>query len=545
MRKSMNWFVLAIASCLLLGQTLAAGSGNLVTVQWLEKNLGRDDMLLIDASPAQLYAAKHIPGAINVDVFGYAGRELPVAEMERRLQDWGISTGKKIVLYDEGGSMTATRVFFDLYYYGVPAADLAILDGGLAKWQAAGGAVTKEPTPAPNKGSFRITKTREDARVRLPEFINASGDPKRNALIEALDPNYHFGELKFFDRAGHVPHGILLPSSDFYNEDKTFKSPDEIARMLAYLGIRPEQQVHSYCGGGVAATVPFFALKFLLNYPRVTVYKESQLEWLRDDRGLPFWTYDAPFMTRDANWLNGWGGPMVRFYGVSNLSVIDVRPAASYQLGHVPFALNVPAEVFRNTLSNPAKLAEILGPAGVNAAHEAVIVSDGGLNPSSALAFLMLEQLGQNKVSVLMDSVDEWGLRGFPLTKDPTVVGPRKTPKDIAVPATNYPPKLRPGIVINDPSSTKGQYPKVFVASGKNMSAKARDGKVVHVPYTDLLNADGTPKPAKDIWNILVKAGVPRYAEIITFADDPGEAAVNYFILKLMGYPDIKVLAQN
>ena len=35
---------------------------------------------------------------------------------------------------------------------------------------------------------------------------------------------------------------------------------------------------------------------------------------------------------------------------------------------------------------------------------------------------------------------------------------------------------------------------------------------------------------------------VPRYAELVSFSDDPGEAAANYFILKLMGYPDVKVL---
>lgn len=39
-----------------------------------------------------------------------------------------------------------------------------------------------------------------------------------------------------------------------------------------------------------------------------------------------------------------------------------------------------------------------------------------------------------------------------------------------------------------------------------------------------------------------MKAGVPRYAELVSFADDPGEAAANCFILKLMGYPDVKVL---
>jgi len=65
---------------------------------------------------------------------------------------------------------------------------------------------------------------------------------------------------------------------------------------------------------------------------------------------------------------------------------------------------------------------------------------------------------------------------------------------------------------------------------------------VVHVPYTDLLNPDGTPKAAKDSWNILAKAGVPRYAELVCVSDDPGEAAANYFILKLMGYADVKVL---
>jgi thiosulfate/3-mercaptopyruvate sulfurtransferase len=73
------------------------------------------------------------------------------------------------------------------------------------------------------------------------------------------------------------------------------------------------------------------------------------------------------------------------------------------------------------------------------------------------------------------------------------------------------------------------------------MPAKLPDGRVIHVPYTDLLNANGTPKDAKDIWAALVKAGVPRYAEIVTFSDDPGEAAASYFVFKLMGYPDVKV----
>jgi 3-mercaptopyruvate sulfurtransferase SseA len=544
-RTSRGWWLLAITCFLIVAQPAVAADetrGNLVTVQWLQKNLQNADLVLLDASPGPLFAKQHIPGAVNVDIFSFGASDPTPAEMEQRIRSWGISAGKKVVVYDQGATFMATRLFFDLYYHGFPAADMFILDGGASKWQEVGGAVTKEPTPAPSKGTFRVTRVDEAVRVRLPEFLVASGEPSNNVLVEALDPGYYFGETRFFDRAGHVPNAILFGNADFFNADKTFKSPEEIRRMATYLGIRPEQQIHSYCGGGIAASAPFFALKFIANYPKVKLYKESELEWLRDERSLPLWTYGAPYLKRDMAWVNGWNNPMMRMYGVTQLSLVDVRTTDAYKLGHVPFALSVPADVFRSHFDNPDKLAEALSAAGVNSTEEAVIVSDGGLNPGSALAFLTLERLGHKKVSILMDSVDEWALRGLPLTKDATIVGPKETPKDLAVPATVYRTALRPGVLIKDAGSTKGQYSKVFVASGKAPLAKAPDGKVIHVPYTDLLNADGTPKAAKDLWNILARAGVPRYAEIITVSDEPGEAAVNYFIFKLMGFPDVKVM---
>jgi len=434
-------------------------------------------------------------------------------------------------MYDQGGTYLATSLLFDLYYNGFPRENLSVLDGGLAKWKSAGGAVTADPTPKPKPGTFHIAKIEEGVRVRLPQFLNASGEPDRVTIVEALNPGLHYGAEKFFDRAGHVPNAISTPTEDFYNADKTFKSPEEIRRMLAYLGVTPERPVYSHCGGGIAATVPFFAMKFMLDYPDVKVYKESQFEWLRDDRGLPFWTYDAPQMVREKTWLSGWNAKMLRAFGVSRLNIVDVRPAAAFSLGHVPFAVNVPAEEFRRDLASPAKLAEYLGAAGVEAADEAVVVSDGGLNPDAALAFLMLEQIGQKKVSVLSDSVDDWGFAGLPLDK---------APSPFARPGA-YPASVRADIVTRDPSSGQSLYPKVYIASGKSMPARLPDGKVIHIPYTELVNANGSPKAAKDIWNALVKAGVPRYAQIINFSDDPGEAAANYFVFKLMGYPDVKV----
>lgn len=549
-------FLLAVTGCLFLAQPCAAAAvrgettaqegikGNLVDVHWLEKNLKNPDVLILDASP-QSYAAQHIPGAISANIFAlfsYGVGGAPVPQTEQLFQSWGISSGKKIVMYDSGGTYLATRLFFDLYYHGFPGKNLFILDGGLSKWQKEGLPVSQEPTPAPKNGTFKIEKLNEDVEADLPEFLTASGDTAHNALVEGLEPSWHFGAVHPFNKAGHIPNGIMAQSADFFNPDKTFKSPQEIGRMLGYLGVRPEQQIYTYCGGGVAASVPFFAAKFIANYPRVKLFPASELGWLSDERDLPYWTFDAPFLMRDTNWLQFWGSRMLRTFVAPRVSIVDVRPAAAYQQGHVPFALNIPAEVFKSNVANLAKLAEILGPAGVHAADEALVISGAGLTKESALAFVMLEKLGQTKVSVFIDSLDKVAQPGYSLTKDATVVGPKKGPQDLAIPPTPYPASFRKDVVIADSKSTQGVYPKVLIASGKDVPAKAQDGKVVHVPYTDLVNEDGTPKAAKDIWSLLEKAGVPRYAELVCFSDDPGEAAVNYFILKLMGYPDVKVL---
>jgi thiosulfate/3-mercaptopyruvate sulfurtransferase len=534
----LTWFIALAALPALAVEDI---EGRLVGPQWLAKNLHRPDLVLLDASFAPLYARQHIAGAVNVDLFSYGPFEAPLPAFEKRFQSWGVSADKTVVIYDQGGTFSATRTFFDLLYRGFPEKNLFILDGGLAKWMASGGAVTKEPTPAPAPGTFRVTRALEEHRVRLPEFLVASGDPKAHALVEALDPSWHYGETAFFNRGGHVPYATMWPTNDVFNVDKTFKSPAEMRRMLDHLGVKPEQQIYSYCGGGVAASVPFFALKYLAGYSKVKLYQESQLEWLRDERNLPFWTHSAPYLMRDAAWLKGWGSKDMRMFGVARVSVVDVRPSEAYALGHLPFALNIPAERFAAHWREPERLAELLGRSGVDRAHEAVVVSEGGLNERAALAWLALHVIGQQRVSILMPSTERWAELGHEVTREPTAVGPKKAPMDLSIPLVAYAAAPRAGTVIADPKATQGLYPKVFVASGKTLPAQRPEGTVVHLPYTSLLDANGAPKPAKDLWNAIAKAGVPRYAEIVVIGDTPGEAAANLYLLKLMGFADVKV----
>ena len=549
-RRIPHWLLALAASVLLAAQTASASP--VVDVAWLRKNLESPEVLVLDTSPRPLHARAHIPGSVHVDVMmfmiaTFSGAEFPLPQLERMYQSAGIDPGRKVVIYDQGGSWFAPRLFFQLAYHGFPADRIAILDGGLAKWQADGHPVTQDATPAPKPGGFKITRVDEQVRTRPAELVAASGERKANVLVDAMSVENHYG-TGAFAKGGHIPFAISMPAEDFYNADKTFKSADEIRRMAAHFGIGPDQQIHAHCGGGGAAAVPFFAFRQLAGYRNVKLSVESQMGWLQDERELPYWTYAAPSMMRDADWLPSWGGRVMRMYGISKVSVVDVRAPAAYAQGHLPFAVNIPGESFRDQAGDPKKLAELLGASGVNPGHEAVIVSGGGLTKEAALAYAMLERLGQKKVSIFMDSLDSievldrMARANFGLTKEATIVGKPAKPTDMAVAPVSYPAAPSEKGTPAGAKSSSAAYPKVFVASGRAMPTRAIDGKVVHVPYTELLKPDGTPKAAKEIWAILSKAGVPRYAELVSVSDDPGEAAANYYLLKLMGFPDVKAM---
>lgn len=561
-----KWMLALVAGILVTAGTSAtAQTGNLVSAEWLQNNLDNPDLLLLDAQPTPLYVKGHIPGALSASFspeestslgvnLSYGGgvdyftdtnaevpfQELPPAQMEALFQRWGVNPDSTVVIYDQGGSMFATRLFYSFFYHGYPTDQLFILDGGLAKWSALGHPVSTDTPPVPAKGSFTITEVRDQFQASVAEVLMASGDPQENALVEALGPDWHFGEALNYNRPGHIPHAKMVPFYEFYNEDKTFKSPDELRLLLGLVGVSNDQNVYTHCGGGIAGSVAFFSLKFLAGFDNVKHFPESQLGWLKDDRELPFWTYDAPYLLRDAQWLQWWGGQRTRTLGSIHVSIVDVRSEAEYNDGHIPFALNIPVDNFRDNLGQGDQLAALLGPAGVNPAHEAVIVSDRGLDKNAALAFVALEAAGQRRVSIFSDDLMAWASQGYPLSDEPTVVGQPKVRHDLIVPVVDYQAEPRTDVLFRS-NTPEGDFPRVFIASGDKPLETRLDGKVVHVPYQQLIDENGTPRAADEIWNILTEAGVPRFAELITVSDDVGEAAVNYTALKLMGYPSVQL----
>lgn len=539
----LSWVILtclATSALLPAGQARAADSP-LVSAAWLRQNLSMPDLHLIDASFPQLYAAGHIPGAVNVDVFSFGGREVPPDAMQKRFQSWGVSTSKTLLLYDQGGTFMATSLFFDLVQHGFPVNKLKLLDGGLAKWKAEGGSVTKEPVAAPAAGDFRVTARNEAMQSRIDQVFAALGDRATHVVIDAMGPTYYTGAQKFFDRAGHLPNALNLPTEDLFNADKTFKSPTELRRLFEYLGVTADKEIHTQCGGGVAASAPYFAAKHLIGYPKVKLYKGSQLDWLRDARNLPLWTYAAPNLLRDKHWLDGWNSPMLRMTGGINFNIIDVRSPEAFRQSHIPFSINIPMTSLGKHLDDPTALAKLLGGAGVNPAVETAIVSDGRVNGAAALAFLALESLGQKKVAILTDSVDDWAFAGLPLTRASDPPDPKRPPLPPPRPV-NYVPGGHVPLLVTDVQAVEAVFPRVYIASGATLPALDLGTTMIHVPRDALIAPDGNPKPAKEMLAALNKAKVPRYAQIVLLADDIHDAALNYFAFRLMGYPDVKVL---
>ena len=145
-------------------------------------------------------------------------------------------------------------------------------------------------------------------------------------------------------------------------------------------------------------------------------------------------------------------------------------------------------------LRSSARFQATLGQAGVDVRQEAVVFSGAGLTADAALAHLSLTRLGQARVSIYTDTMDAGIARGLEVTGEAHAAANKGAPSP-APRALAYPFKLRADLMVTDPASTRGVYPKVFIDAGRQRAARPPEGKLVSLPYGALINTDGTPKP--------------------------------------------------
>jgi thiosulfate/3-mercaptopyruvate sulfurtransferase len=160
--------------------------------------------------------------------------------------------------------------------------DVAILDGGLPKWQAEGRPVTDEP---PMVRERHFTARLNTLLVRDKEQLLDNLATGREQVIDARSRGRFDGSAKEPReglRAGHIPGSLNLPFDELTDrQTRTLQPAEELAARFAAAGLERGKPVVASCGSGVTACALAFGLH-LLGWPDAAVYDGSWSEW-----GLP------------------------------------------------------------------------------------------------------------------------------------------------------------------------------------------------------------------------------------------------------------------
>jgi thiosulfate/3-mercaptopyruvate sulfurtransferase len=154
----------------------------------------------------------------------------------------------------------------------------AVLDGGLAAWQRAGGALEQGAPPPPEPGRF-TPRLRAERLRGLGDMLHSTAlvlDPRAPARFAGTAPEPRPGVAP-----GHIPGSINLPYSRLVRPDGTFLPPDDLRQLLAEIGADGGRPVVTTCGSGVSATMITFALA-RAGLPQGAVYDGSWSEWGAD-----------------------------------------------------------------------------------------------------------------------------------------------------------------------------------------------------------------------------------------------------------------------
>ena len=264
----------------------------LITAEELNDQLGSDAPVILDVrwglglSDGRLdYAAGHVPGAVyaNMDTQLAAppsqqgGRHpLPVIEdLQASARAWGISSGSRVVVYDDANNMAAARGWWLLRWAGLP--DVRLMDGGLGAWRRAGFELeTGMVSPPP--GDVDLTP----GHMPVLEADDAAALARSGILLDARSTERFRGEAEPIDPvAGHIPGAVSAPTTETLAQDGRFAPAADLAARFRSLGVDRDARVGVYCGSGVTAAHEIAALA-AAGFGDAALYPGSWSQWCGD-----------------------------------------------------------------------------------------------------------------------------------------------------------------------------------------------------------------------------------------------------------------------
>jgi thiosulfate/3-mercaptopyruvate sulfurtransferase len=268
----------------------------LISTDALSAHLSDPDFVIVDCrfeladagAGERAYEAGHIPGAgyahLDRDLSGAKtglnGRHpLPdPTTLSRALGRLGIANGSQVVAYDQDNGMFASRLWWLLRWLGHD--DVAVLDGGFAKWIAEG---RETATGRERRQERRFAgEPKSDMTVQASDVTQVLRNPDWR-LLDARAPERFRGDVEPIDRvAGHIPGAANRFFKSNVLEDGTFKSTEHLRSELdASVSGVPIDHLVCYCGSGVTACHNLLALEHA-GFHGAKLYAGSWSEWSSD-----------------------------------------------------------------------------------------------------------------------------------------------------------------------------------------------------------------------------------------------------------------------
>ncbi|MBB35022.1 MAG: 3-mercaptopyruvate sulfurtransferase [Hirschia sp.] len=250
-----------------------------------------------DTKGRELFDKQHIAHAqfFDIDAIADQSSDLPhmlptPIEFGQALSELGVRNDQFVVCYDQNNYVASARAWWMMRVMGHER--VAVLNGGLKAWLAAGGKTstgaqsTGNAIPSDYSASFR-----PELLARLDQVQN---DVRQNSriILDARSQARFSGsapEPRAGLSSGHMPNALNVPSGEFINEDGLFKSNAELKALFDTIGVDVENgQFITTCGSGVTAAIISLALASL-GQDDVALYDGSWSEWGQ--------AADCPFVT--------------------------------------------------------------------------------------------------------------------------------------------------------------------------------------------------------------------------------------------------------
>jgi thiosulfate/3-mercaptopyruvate sulfurtransferase len=264
----------------------------LVSTEWLAQHLKDPDLRILDASwhmPAAgrdakaEYDSAHIPGArfFDIDEISDHRSDLPhmappVEKFISRMRAMGIGDGHQVVVYDSTGLFSAARVWWTFRLMG--KMDIAVLDGGLPKWQAEGRDIEDLPPVVRDR---HITVQRQSGLVKDVTQVASASKLAETEIIDARAAMRFTGEApepRAGLRSGHIPNSKNVPFGTLLTENGTRKGPDALRAVFEAAGVDLSKPAITTCGSGVTAAILSLGLE-RIGHRNHALYDGSWSEW--------------------------------------------------------------------------------------------------------------------------------------------------------------------------------------------------------------------------------------------------------------------------